>query len=374
MDRIVYYTQTNIACIVILCIIFVSYLKFSNKSLRGKLFIGIIISTMALCLSDAIAGVFRGSDYTLSRFIIWTSNIVYTVSMLSIGYFWLLFSNIVLTDKLEKKSIIGVGCLVGLFALLTITTPLHKLIFSIDSDNLYKRGSLLWVNYISIFICYTLGFIHLKNSNASKIEKIAIISFPVAPIIATILQFLFYGITVGQVGTTIAVLLVFTLLQGIDFNEQKLKIRIYNELSRVDNLTNLQNRKAYNERLEKVKNVNWVGVVFMDLNGLKEVNDNEGHKKGDEYIKSFSETLREVYNYDDIYRISGDEFVALIEDENVFRSNINTFGNLNNDVSSFGYCESSGKDIDDTIRKAELNMYKYKSDYYIRTGKNRRSI
>ena len=144
-----------------------------------------------------------------------------------------------------------------------------------------------------------------------------------------------------------------------------------------DGLTNLLNRNAYNKKLEVIKNKeDNVGVIFADLNNLKYTNDNLGHIAGDELIINFTNILREVFEDEEIYRIGGDEFVVILEN-NVDKLNekASLFRNKvieKNNIASFGEASGKCKDIDDVVKNAELLMYKDKREYYIKNGIERR--
>ena len=53
-------------------------------------------------------------------------------------------------------------------------------------------------------------------------------------------------------------------------------------------------------------------VVVCDLNGLKEVNDTQGHQAGDEYIRSASSVICNVFDHSPVFRIGGDEFAVIL--------------------------------------------------------------
>ncbi|MBR2526970.1 MAG: amino acid permease [Blautia sp.] len=53
-------------------------------------------------------------------------------------------------------------------------------------------------------------------------------------------------------------------------------------------------------------------VVVCDVNGLKVINDTLGHKAGDEYIRSASKTICDIFQHSPVYRTGGDEFVAIL--------------------------------------------------------------
>ena len=88
-------------------------------------------------------------------------------------------------------------------------------------------------------------------------------------------------------------------------------------LSSVDLLTGVFNRNAMNNRVDTLcarsedACHDAVGVVFADLNGLKQVNDNQGHSAGDELLKNASSVLRHVFPEYEIYRAGGDEFMII---------------------------------------------------------------
>lgn len=87
--------------------------------------------------------------------------------------------------------------------------------------------------------------------------------------------------------------------------------RLYS-LSYEDTLTGLYNRNRYMKDIEKVESCcNSLGVAYLDLNGLKEINDTQGHKAGDVAIKKCANILRQIFPNADHYRIGGDEFVIM---------------------------------------------------------------
>ena len=61
-------------------------------------------------------------------------------------------------------------------------------------------------------------------------------------------------------------------------------------------------------------------VVVFDLNGLKIINDTQGHKAGDNYIKNSVRIIADYFPFDSIYRFGGDEFVVILKNEEVDRA------------------------------------------------------
>jgi diguanylate cyclase (GGDEF)-like protein len=86
-----------------------------------------------------------------------------------------------------------------------------------------------------------------------------------------------------------------------------------------DELTGVKNKHAYamaeKELADSLKSgePREFAIAVFDLNDLKYMNDNFGHKKGDEYIKAGCRMICETFEHSPVYRIGGDEFVAIAQ-------------------------------------------------------------
>jgi diguanylate cyclase (GGDEF)-like protein len=87
-----------------------------------------------------------------------------------------------------------------------------------------------------------------------------------------------------------------------------------------DSLTNLPNRALFYDRLEHAvarlsRATNSIAVLFLDLDGFKQINDRHGHVTGDQLLSAVGGRLRtQLRLADTIARLGGDEFVVLLED------------------------------------------------------------
>lgn len=118
-----------------------------------------------------------------------------------------------------------------------------------------------------------------------------------------------------------------------------------------------------------------IGIVLCDLNNLKATNDTYGHAVGDRFIQVVAQILKqELRNSKEIYRVGGDEFVAIYMNINddVIREEIDAVYNSckqENDNYEFplsiaiGYSVTSyTDDLDTAYTKADADMYRNKQD------------
>ena len=147
-------------------------------------------------------------------------------------------------------------------------------------------------------------------------------------------------------------------------------------ISYTDMLTGIKNSNAMNNMVEVLtKSAGLLnepyGIIFADLNGLKRVNDQNGHSAGDLLLKKASLLLQEVLAGDDIYRAGGDEFMTIVSgcDEEAFNRKVQTLreraGDPDNVCFSVGsFYNSTGCDIRTAMKEADKAMYRDKEEYY----------
>jgi diguanylate cyclase (GGDEF)-like protein len=98
------------------------------------------------------------------------------------------------------------------------------------------------------------------------------------------------------------------------------QVRAISDQALRDPLTGLANRQLLRDRLDHAlqvaqRNGKQVAVIYLDLNGFKKVNDNFGHRTGDDLLRQTAELISSrVRGADTAARLGGDEFVILCED------------------------------------------------------------
>ena len=120
-------------------------------------------------------------------------------------------------------------------------------------------------------------------------------------------------------GCLLATSLIHSFVYKDQVEEHSRELEQGKQIATRDPLTGVKNKLAYIEKIvdieerveeEALKNY---GVVVFDVNGLKIVNDTLGHDAGDEYIKSACRLICVTFKHSPVYRVGGDEFVAILE-------------------------------------------------------------
>ena len=135
------------------------------------------------------------------------------------------------------------------------------------------------------------------------------------------------GLVVAVVGLVLAAILV--LLQR-DIRAQRMateehqKVEALNKRVFTDALTSVRNKGAYAQFIdglqEKLNNPLTAAdlafaICVFDCDDLKSINDSYGHDKGDEYLKAASRLICGVFQHSPVFRIGGDEFAAVLQNE-----------------------------------------------------------
>lgn len=155
--------------------------------------------------------------------------------------------------------------------------------------------------------------------------------------------------------------------------------------STVDGLTQLLNRNAMNERVDgliggKEDIPQKMGVVLADLNGLKTINDVEGHDAGDKLLIRAAALLKLAFGDYEVYRAGGDEFFVFCPDVTEEKldqlvQQLYCLANSTPDISfAVGSAFVTGDfDIHSVMKIADERMYMDKQEYYrLHPEKNRR--
>lgn len=163
-------------------------------------------------------------------------------------------------------------------------------------------------------------------------------------------------------------------------------LRVYmdriSDLAYTDPLTGVKSKTAYQEEIRRLNDniedgFHQFGIMMFDLNGLKEMNDTYGHDAGDTYIKNACRLICTTYKHSPVFRIGGDEFVAvlrgqdLLNSENLMKRFYEKMAQISKDAKrpqdtisvAAGmavFKEETDIDFQSVFKRADSNMYKNK--------------
>ena len=307
----IYYLEINIVCIVILLTLFDKFKDECEINHTSKYYEKTLLATTFFSFFDLIAGILRGTMYEYSRLVLIVSNSLYFFSGSLIGYF---YTNYILhkigkEEKKWQKALIFIPVL--LVTILLVINLFNGMLFTINENNLYSRGKYIYI-YSIVIATYiivmgaNLVYCYFKNIDNKKLKEEfkKLLIFTSIPIVSALIQNFNYGITLGQVGLTLSVLLIYLNGQKKDSN--------------IDELTGIYNRRAFNRNVSRLFNSKkLMFLMLMDANDFKMINDKYGHLEGDKALVAIANILKNaISNTDKDYflaRYGGDEFIIVGE-------------------------------------------------------------
>ncbi len=317
------YTAVGLIAILIHIIVNfdVIFRKGSHSFPGGKFYLLFLISGLIFHLVDALWGVF----YLNNANALFVDTSLYFVAMGLSILFWGIFITKYIGNEsklVRPLAIIGyiVFALQMVAVIVNIFTPI---LFEVNPEADYAAHVGRYVTLTLQIFMYSLIAIYtiinaIKNKGKVFRRHIAIASFSLAMIVFLCIQVFFPLLPMYSLGYLFGV----TVLHTFVFEDQKMERQRELEEARIqveiDALTGVKSKHAYVDREEQIDELINKGemtsfaVVVFDLNDLKIVNDSYGHEAGDLYIVAATKLISQIFSHSEIYRIGGDEFVALL--------------------------------------------------------------
>lgn len=250
-------------------------------------------------------------------------------------------------------------------AVFVLISPFVGAIFTVTEDNIYMRGPYFKVYlYAFLFSIVYSAFMKLVLvQELPLVLSVKIIASNAVVLLGTIYQVLHPQFHITWLGMSIYFSLVYSFLKEMD--------------GLLDRSTGLLNQNTFHlmteqETYKDRKNRDFAVVVF-DIDHFKQINDTQGHQKGDEYIRQVAKILKQSFgNYHRIFRVGGDEFAAIlsgISEEEVCQQLEKTEQIIQKKrkkdaffpTVSYGYVlVSKDQTIDQAVKMADLRMYECK--------------
>jgi diguanylate cyclase (GGDEF)-like protein len=222
-------------------------------------------------------------------------------------YFWyrMLCTWISSEEKISYKKRVLLLIPVVANLVLTLLSPRYGLIFFLDSENVYHRGPLFILASVIVysFFIYTFIIIWKQRKTVVKEELTPLLVVGILPVIGGVFQSIFYGALLMWSCAGFSLVIVYIFLQQ--------------RMVHIDDLTGAWTRGTFEyciSKRVKHRKDGVFGLVLLDVDGLKMINDQYGHFEGDYALKTTVQLIKSVLRKTDIIaRTGGDEFLIILD-------------------------------------------------------------
>lgn len=364
----------NLYSVIILLILGFHVRKNSeSRTLQDNLFMAILFFAVFMLCIDTL-GRFDGMTLAVFPAINEIGNFLLFMLVPVIPCLWLAYIHFLIFRKERKTKYFlrFLGAINLLYIAVFLIAQHFGWFYSIDSDNIYRRGPLILVPVLLMALLLLLA-VEMAVKYRKRIEKknfIAILFFPIPPLIGIVIQSMFYGTSFILNCFVFSLLIVF-------FNIQMNSMY-------TDYLTGVNNRMMLDtylkEKINSSSAKDTFAAILLDINDFKHINDTFGHNVGDKALENTAKLLRKsVRARDFIARFGGDEFCIItdISNEtdldaivNKIRKRVRIFNESNSDAYklsfSMGYAKydySSRMSAEEFLKHLDDLMYEDKSIY-----------
>jgi diguanylate cyclase (GGDEF)-like protein len=250
---------------------------------------------------------------------------------------------------------------------ITLLSPQYGLVFSIDSANVYHRGPLFILTAVIVYSYFIYAFIMIwrQRKKILKEEFLPLMTVGILPLIGGVLQSLFYGVLLMWSSAGFSLVIVYVFLQQ--------------RMVQIDDLTGAWTRGTFEyciAQKTKRRSDSSFGLILLDIDGLKAINDRLGHFEGDYVLKTVVRLIKSVLRKTDVIaRTGGDEFLIIVDCDTIedlqstisrIRSTLRQYNDTANkdyllDCSIGAEMYHSGfHDIEQLMRHVDMLMYENK--------------
>ncbi|MBQ6518978.1 MAG: amino acid permease [Anaerolineaceae bacterium] len=299
---------------------------------------------------------------------------------------YLLLPNLISSGSMESASYF-------LFVVWSVLGFLFfRWILARDRQNRFGRSIIVWIGLLTLILFVSMVWLSQATMETTSKSLNSIEDFYVARGLTTeeeeIIPREMASIKRSLTNSIITVLVLFGTSLGVLLNnyrimsrraqESELQLAFMSNIANTDPLTGVKSKHAYAEQEQLLNREIMEGtaepfaLVVCDVNGLKFVNDNFGHKAGDALIKSASEIICEMFIHSPVYRTGGDEFVVYLsgrdyENRHYLMKSLHqlSVAHIDSDrvVISAGlsdFVEGKDKEIHSVFERADRFMYQEK--------------
>ena len=332
------YSGTALIALLAHCIMNFDVLRnrhYNHTSPAAKNYRFLFLCIAAFYISDALWGVLYDAHLIAATF---ADTVLYFAMMAATVFFWTRYVIVYLGEKnLFSKALqyVGLAFLTVTAAALTLNffTPV---MFGFDEDGTYHASNLRYFILILQVILYISSACNVLFTVKRKDRRVrrrhwAIGLFGAAMAVLVIIQVLYPLLPLYSVGWLLGTCILHTFVLEDIKDDRRLELeellRNRHELDSVkqiaysDSLTGVKSYNAYTEAMQRTDErilsgeLKEFGVAMFDVNGLKQMNDTKGHDAGDDLLKEACRLICTRFKHSPVFRIGGDEFVAILEGE-----------------------------------------------------------
>ena len=294
----------------------------------------------------------------------------------------------------RRQRRIGLRFVLGFNTIFQLISLYTDWMVIIDENHCYHHGRLYWVYillYLVVIALIVLEFFEYGRAFRRQNRK-SLFGIMLLMLTGIGMQELLGAGTHRTVYLAMTISAALMLMQYIEFTQMTAEEQLDEQKKQnmTDALTGLPNRQAYTRAKMEYNAAGKLpedfAVFMVDVNGLKEINDQYGHKVGDRLICGAAECLQTaIGSKGTCYRVGGDEFVVFAEmnrDEldwilwilkvksDLWSGN----GDIKLSLAAGYACAADypDMDIDKLIFEADQAMYDSKAKYYMESGHDRR--
>jgi diguanylate cyclase (GGDEF)-like protein len=295
--------------LLIICLIFADYKrKYNTDSFQRMLFLVLLTLAGTAMLCDFCYFLLHGYAKPWVYYFLYFSLTTYFITQSAAYFFVFIFVDYTIFKNTVRTKKIMFGVLIAIIIhFLILLFNLHfGFYFSISrNDNLYHFGAWYIIRMIISYAPIVLGALDImialsfpsKRSRRSSLVLIFLFSSSLA--ISSSIDLLFQTNSLIWPCFAASLLCTYFFIIGLD--------------TRIDLLTGIGNRLAFNEFIDKISRQtakeSW-SVIMLDMDHFKEINDTFGHTEGDMALRDIAKIISDsTQNTDFISRYGGDEFV-----------------------------------------------------------------
>ena len=322
-----YYSSFGILAIIIHFIINYDVLR-EPKNAAGfigtKSYMRFLYSLLIYYGTDVLWGILYEQGWVIPTYI---DTVLYFLSMVLSLLLWTKFvvSYLHRSNKLSVIFIRSAKAILLMEVLMLIVNLFVPIVFGFDEQGNYLPGAARYITLSVQILLFTTvavyAFIVAGKVTKNKQHYRMVGCSGVMMTVCIVLQTIFPLLPYYAIGCMLTTCMIHSFIMQDIKAEYNKQIGAAQAKAYIDPLTELRNKAAYIENVNILNHmlrdgsVTEFAVIVFDLNNLKNINDELGHEVGDRYIIEASRLICNQFKHSPVFRIGGDEFVAILEEK-----------------------------------------------------------